>query len=57
MSQPLGIGRLHPDAFSPPLRYLRLRNPAMDTQPFTQALQQNGVVYTADSLPQAANQI
>ncbi len=69
--EPLGINLLHPDAFLlaqlelDPFRVLpafrdmrrRLRNPAMDAVAFTQALQRNGLVETADYLRQAADLI
>lgn len=69
--EPLGINLLHPDAFLlaqlelDPFRVLpafrdmrrRLRNPAMDAEAFTQALQRNGLVETADYLRQAADLI
>ena len=69
--EPMGIDVLHPDAFLlaqlelDPFRVLpafrdmrrRLRNPAMDAMAFTQALQRNGLVETADYLHQAADLI
>lgn len=69
--EPLGIDVLHPDAFLlgqlelDPFRVLpafrdmrrRLKNPAMDASGFTQSLQRNGLVETADYLRQAADLI